>query len=173
MAIDEAVRTLAVAAREKGLELLCEWKSDVPDHVVGDQVRIRQVIVNLLGNAIKFTQAGEVALVVALEPPVGLEEPDAPDALQGSAANDMRLHFIIRHTGIGIAPEKQRLIFDAFSQADGSMTRRYGGTGLGLSICARLVEAMQGRIWVDSTPGVGSSFHFHRPLRRGPRLHIV
>jgi len=84
VAIDEAVRTLAVAAREKGLELLCEWKSDVPDHVVGDQVRIRQVIVNLLGNAIKFTQAGEVALVVALEPPVGLEEPDAPDALQGA-----------------------------------------------------------------------------------------
>ncbi len=167
--IDEAVRTLAVAAHEKGLELLCEWKSDVPDYVVGDQVRIRQVIVNLLGNAIKFTQAGEVALIVALEAPDALETPDvlqtpdalgAPDVRKENSANEMSLHFIIRDTGIGIAPEKQRLIFDAFSQADGSMTRRYGGTGLGLSISARLVEAMQGRIWVNSTPGVGSSFHF-------------
>jgi len=146
--IDEAVRTLAVAAHEKGLELLCEWKSDVPDYVVGDQVRIRQVIVNLLGNAIKFTKAGEVALSVEVE------------QLEESALNEVSLHFIIRDTGIGIAPEKQTLIFDAFSQADGSMTRKYGGTGLGLSISARLVEAMQGRIWVDSTPGVGSSFHF-------------
>ena len=113
------------------------------------QVRIRQVIVNLLGNAIKFTHAGEVALEVALE--VAMEESD-PEQLQ--------LHFVIRDTGIGIAPEKQKLIFDAFSQADGSMTRKYGGTGLGLTICARLVEAMHGRIWVESVPGQGSAFHF-------------
>jgi two-component system, sensor histidine kinase and response regulator len=143
--LDEVVRTLAVRAHEKGLELLCEWQADVPDYVVGDQVRIRQVIVNLLGNAIKFTQSGEVALEVAVKE---------------STHREVELHFVIRDTGIGIAPEKQRVIFDAFSQADGSMTRTYGGTGLGLSISARLVEAMQGRIWVDSTLGRGSSFHF-------------
>ena len=149
--LEEAMRPLAVQAHEKGLELLCEWKTGVPDHVVGDPIRIRQIIVNLLGNAIKFTQAGEVALIVALE------SSGAPEA---SADEQMELHFIIRDTGIGIAQEKQKLIFDAFSQADGSMTRKYGGTGLGLTISSRLVEAMQGRIWVESTPGQGSSFHF-------------
>jgi len=143
--LDEAVRTLAVRAHEKNLELLCEWKADVPDYVVGDQVRIRQVIVNLLGNAIKFTQAGEVALEVAVEE---------------STPEQVELHFIIRDTGIGIALENQKLIFDEFSQADGSMTRKYGGTGLGLTISSRLVDAMQGRIWVESALGHGSSFHF-------------
>jgi signal transduction histidine kinase/PleD family two-component response regulator len=143
--LDEAVRTLAVRAHEKGLEVLCEWKGEVPDYVVGDQVRIRQVVVNLLGNAIKFTEAGEVMLEVALE---------------AKTDDCLDLHFLVRDTGIGVAEEKQKLIFDAFSQADGSMTRRYGGTGLGLSISARLVEAMQGRIWVESAPGQGSSFHF-------------
>ncbi len=143
--LDEALRTLAVRAHEKGLELLCEWKADVPDYVVGDPVRIRQVIVNLLGNAIKFTHTGEVALEVAL------------DADSNEQAD---LHFVIRDTGIGIAPEKQKLIFGAFSQADGSMTRKYGGTGLGLTISACLVEAMQGKIWVESVPDEGSAFHF-------------
>jgi two-component system, sensor histidine kinase and response regulator len=143
--LEETVRALAVRAHEKGLELVCEWKADVPAHVIGDPVRIRQVIVNLLGNAIKFTHAGEVALEVAVEE---------------RTEQRVDLHFVIRDTGIGIAPDKQKLIFDAFSQADGSMTRRYGGTGLGLTISARLVEAMQGRIWVESTPGRGSSFHF-------------
>jgi two-component system, sensor histidine kinase and response regulator len=143
--LDDAVRTLAVRAHEKNLELLCEWKADVPDYVIGDEVRIRQVIVNLLGNAIKFTQTGEVALEVAVEE---------------STPEQVELHFIIRDTGIGIAQEKQKLIFDEFSQADGSMTRKYGGTGLGLTISARLVEAMRGRIWVESDLGHGSSFHF-------------
>jgi two-component system, sensor histidine kinase and response regulator len=143
--LDEAVRTLAVRAHEKNLELLCEWKADVPDYVVGDEVRIRQIIVNLLGNAIKFTQNGEVALQVAVEE---------------STPEQVELHFIIRDTGIGIAPGNQKLIFDEFSQADGSMTRTYGGTGLGLTISARLVEAMRGRIWVESALGRGSSFHF-------------
>jgi two-component system, sensor histidine kinase and response regulator len=143
--LDEAVRALAVRAHEKDLELLCEWKADVPDSVVGDSIRVRQVVVNLLGNAIKFTHAGEVALEVALE---------------ASTHEEVELHFTIRDTGIGIAPEKQRLIFDAFSQADGSMTRKYGGTGLGLTISARLVQAMQGHIWVESVPGQGSAFHF-------------
>ncbi len=143
--LEEVVRTLAVTAHEKSLELLCEWKADVPDCVVGDPVRIRQIIVNLMGNAVKFTQAGEVALEVGVEV-------NGPERVE--------LHFVIRDTGIGIAPEKQNLIFDAFSQADGSMTRKYGGTGLGLTICARLVEAMRGKIWVESTPGLGSAFHF-------------
>ena len=143
--VDEAVRALAVRAHEKGLELLCEWKPGVPDWVVGDPVRVRQVIVNLLGNAIKFTHAGEVALEIR------------PD---GDPNSEVYLHFVVRDTGIGIPLEKQKLIFDAFSQADGSMTRKYGGTGLGLTISARLVEAMGGHIWVESTPGEGSAFHF-------------
>jgi len=143
--VDEAMRPLAVQAQAKGLELLSEWKADVPDYVVGDAIRVRQVIVNLLGNAVKFTQAGEVTLQVALE---------------ASTDEQVELHFTIHDTGIGIAPEKQKVIFDAFSQGDGSMTRKYGGTGLGLTISSRLVEAMGGRIWVESLPGKGSSFHF-------------
>jgi two-component system, sensor histidine kinase and response regulator len=143
--VDEALRALAVRAHEKNLELLCQWGVGVPDYVIADPIRIRQIIVNLLGNAIKFTAAGEVVLEIALEE---------------SFPDQMELHFIVRDTGIGIAPEKQKLIFDAFSQADGSMTREYGGTGLGLTISARLVEAMQGQIWVESARGRGSSFHF-------------
>jgi two-component system, sensor histidine kinase and response regulator len=143
--LEESMRALAVRAHEKGLELLCDWKADVPEYVIGDQVRVRQILVNLLGNAIKFTPAGEVALEVAIEARDG---------------DQVDLHFVIRDTGIGIPDEKQQLIFDAFSQADGSMTRRYGGTGLGLTISARLVAAMQGRIWVKSALGAGSAFHF-------------
>jgi two-component system, sensor histidine kinase and response regulator len=143
--VDEAMRTLAVAAHAKGLELLSEWKAEVPDYVIGDPIRVRQVIVNLLGNAVKFTQAGEVTLEVAVE---------------ASTDEHVEMHFTIHDTGIGIAPEKHKLIFDAFSQGDGSMTRNYGGTGLGLTISSRLVEAMGGRIWVESSPGQGSSFHF-------------
>jgi signal transduction histidine kinase/DNA-binding response OmpR family regulator len=143
--VDEALRALAVRAHEKNLELLCEWKEAVPDYVVGDPIRIRQVIVNLLGNALKFTPAGEVVLEVAVEK---------------SLPEHLVLHFVVRDTGIGIAPDKQKMIFNAFSQADGSMTRQYGGTGLGLTISGRLVEAMQGQIWVESAPGHGSSFHF-------------
>ena len=170
--IDDAMHALAVRAHEKALELLCEWKTGVPDWVIGDPVRVRQVIVNLLGNAIKFTHSGEVALEVGLE---------------GNADGEADLHFVIRDTGIGIAPEKQKLIFDAFSQADGSMTRNYGGTGLGLTISARLVEAMRGHIWVESAPGQGSAFHFtarfgvaedfkasdNRKLPRGLRVLVV
>src|ERR1700722_9426743 len=143
--LEDAVRALALRAHEKGLELLCEWGPGVPDYVVGDAIRIRQVVVNLLGNAIKFTHRGEVALEVGLE----------------SAVDDeVVLHFVVRDTGIGIAEEKQQLIFDAFSQADGTTTRNYGGTGLGLSISKQLVEAMGGQIWVVSSPGQGSAFHF-------------
>jgi len=143
--LDEIMRSLAVRAHEKDLELLCEWCAGVPDYVIGDAVRVRQIVVNLLGNAIKFTDSGEVALEISRE---------------AGADTEVVLHFIIRDTGIGIAPEKQKLIFEAFTQADGTTTRNYGGTGLGLSISTRLVAAMQGRIWVVSAPGQGSAFHF-------------
>jgi two-component system, sensor histidine kinase and response regulator len=143
--LEETARALALWAHEKGLELLCDMKSDVPDQIVGDPIRIRQIVVNLLGNAIKFTQHGEVELEVELESHQG---------------DQLELHFTVRDTGIGIPVEKQQLIFEAFSQADGSTTRKYGGTGLGLTISALLVKAMHGRIWVESAPGKGSSFHF-------------
>jgi two-component system, sensor histidine kinase and response regulator len=143
--VEETMRALAFRAHEKGLELLCDIKPEVPCYVIGDSVRIRQIIVNLLGNSIKFTERGQVGLEVSLEAQEG---------------DELRLHFIVSDTGIGIAPEKQKLIFEAFSQADNSTTRRFGGTGLGLTISSRLVEAMRGKIWVESEPGKGSNFHF-------------
>jgi two-component system, sensor histidine kinase and response regulator len=149
--IEETMRSLAFRAHEKGLELLCDIKADVPCHVIGDSVRIRQIIVNLVGNSIKFTERGQVELVVALE---------AQNDLGDLSNDELQLHFTVSDTGVGIAPEKQKLIFEAFSQADNSTTRRFGGTGLGLTISSRLVEAMRGKIWVESEPGQGSSFHF-------------
>ncbi len=144
-ALDKAVRGIAVQAHEKGLELVCEAAPDVPETVVGDASRLRQVVVNLAGNAIKFTERGEVAIHAGVERTEGA---------------DVVLHFVVSDTGIGIPAEKLTSIFGAFSQADASTTRRYGGTGLGLSISSRLVELMGGRIWVESEPGLGSRFHF-------------
>ena len=143
--IEEAVRALSVNAAEKGLELLCEMSAEVPAVVVGDAPRLRQIVLNLVGNAIKFTESGEVAVGVTLE---------------AGGASQATLHFTVSDTGIGIPPEKQKLIFDAFTQADASTTRKFGGTGLGLSICTRLVRLMGGRLWVESEPGRGSRFHF-------------
>lgn len=143
--IAEVLKPLALRAHEKGIELLSEILQDVPRYVKGDPSRIRQVLVNLVGNAIKFTDNGEIALRTEL-----LQLQD------GHAI----IHFAVRDTGIGIAPDKQDLIFDAFSQEDTSTTRKYGGTGLGLSICRRLVELMGGRIWLHSQIGEGSTFHF-------------
>jgi PAS domain S-box-containing protein len=148
--ITEVLKPLALRAHEKGLELLSEVLHDVPRYVLGDPSRIRQVLVNLIGNAIKFTSHGEIALRTEL-----LQLQD------GHAI----IHFAVRDTGIGIAPEKQELIFDAFSQEDTSTTRKYGGTGLGLSICRRLVELMGGRIWLHSQTGAGSTFHFSVQLQ--------
>jgi signal transduction histidine kinase/DNA-binding response OmpR family regulator len=139
------VRTLALRAHQKGLELTCHIRPEVPEEVVGDLSRLRQIIINLLGNAIKFTEKGEVGLEVAVE---------------STAQDQVRLHFVVRDTGIGIAPEKQKLIFEAFSQAEGSTARKFGGTGLGLTISERLVQMMGGRIWVESAVGHGSAFHF-------------
>jgi PAS domain S-box-containing protein len=153
--LGDTVRTLALRAHKKGLELACHVLPDVPDRVIGDANRLRQVIVNLVGNAIKFTEFGEVVVRVQLangQPPANREKvARSPSAL---------LHFTVADTGIGIAPEKQKAIFEPFVQADGSTTRKYGGTGLGLAISARLVELMGGHIWLESTPGRGSAFHF-------------
>ena len=140
-----SLKTISVRADEKGLELLCEVASDVPDVVKGDPHRIRQIVLNLVGNAIKFTHEGEITLKVQC-----LEAHD----------DECMLQFTVSDTGIGIPPEKQRTIFEAFSQADTSTTRKYGGTGLGLTISTRLVEMMGGRIWLESELGKGTSFHF-------------
>ncbi|HEY2588034.1 MAG TPA: PAS domain S-box protein [Tepidisphaeraceae bacterium] len=147
-AMGETLRALAVRAHRKGLELVCNVQPDVPDALVGDAGRLRQVLLNLVGNAIKFTDAGEV--VVHIEP-----SPDAgPD-------NRIGVRFKVRDTGVGISPEKQSTIFRAFEQEDTSTTRKYGGTGLGLTIASRLVALMGGTITVESEPGRGSTFCFN------------
>ena len=143
--LHETLKLLALRADEKGLELTFDVHPEVPERVVGDPTRLRQIIINLVGNAIKFTPRGEVDLEVAVE----------------SRTEDQAvLHFVVRDTGIGIAPEKQKIIFEAFSQADGTTTRTFGGTGLGLTISSRLVSLMGGRMWVESELGKGSRFHF-------------
>jgi two-component system sensor histidine kinase/response regulator len=143
--LGDTLKALALRAQQKGLELVCHIPADVPDGLKGDPGRLRQIVVNLVGNAVKFTAAGEVVMDVALA---------------AQTDDDVLLHFTVRDTGIGIAPEKQSLIFEAFTQADASTTRQYGGTGLGLAISARLVQMMGGNIWVESEPGRGSTFHF-------------
>jgi two-component system sensor histidine kinase/response regulator len=142
--VGEAVKVLALRAAEKGLELACHVATNVPHALLGDAGRLRQVLLNVIGNAVKFTAKGEVVLHVSVE---------------ASGPESAVLHFAVRDTGIGIAPEKQEQIFQAFTQADVSTTRRYGGTGLGLAITARLVELMNGRMWVESELGRGSTFH--------------
>ncbi len=150
--LQDTLRTLAVRADKKKLELLAHVSTDVPAFLVGDPTRLRQLIVNLVGNAIKFTDRGNV-------------EVDAE--LVAITAEEVHLHFRVSDTGIGIPAEKQQIIFESFSQADGSTTRRFGGTGLGLTISRQLVELMGGRMWVESEPGKGSAFHFTTVFRRG------
>jgi signal transduction histidine kinase/CheY-like chemotaxis protein/HPt (histidine-containing phosphotransfer) domain-containing protein len=143
--LEDTMKSLALRADEKGLELICEIASDVPEELCGDSMRLRQIIVNLVGNAIKFTHTGEVILQVVKQ----AEETDGT-----------LLCFTVTDTGIGISAEQQRLIFDPFTQADTSTTRQYGGTGLGLSISSRLAGIMGGRIWMESEVGSGTQFHF-------------
>jgi PAS domain S-box-containing protein len=143
--MDETMKAVALRARDKGLELVCDIAPDLPQAVIGDPGRLRQILVNLLGNAIKFTTKGFVAVHVARTQ---------------SDSGDLLLQFSVSDSGIGIAADKLKSIFEAFSQEDSSTTRRFGGTGLGLTICARLVEAMGGQIWVESELGQGSVFHF-------------
>ena len=143
--IEDTLKALAVRVHQKGLELSYHILPDAPDDLVGDPGRLRQIIINLVGNAIKFTSHGEVVVRVTA------------DAV---GSDGVLLHFAVSDTGIGIPAEKQHVIFDSFSQADGSTTRRYGGTGLGLAISSKLVALMDGKIWVESSPGLGSTFHF-------------
>ena len=143
--VETTLKTLAVRAHQKGLDLHCEVDHGVPDTVRGDSSRLRQIVLNLVGNAIKFTEKGEVKVSVQAEP---------------GDAKGPNLHFIVSDTGIGVPSEKHSHIFKAFSQADSSTTRKYGGTGLGLTISTRLVEMMAGKMWVESEVGKGSQFHF-------------
>eukprot|EP01112_Ceratiomyxa_fruticulosa_P006181 TRINITY_DN1697_c0_g1_i10.p1 TRINITY_DN1697_c0_g1~~TRINITY_DN1697_c0_g1_i10.p1 ORF type:complete len:736 (+),score=153.04 TRINITY_DN1697_c0_g1_i10:1594-3801(+) len=144
-AIYDTLKTLALPAHQKQLELICDIHPDVPNKLVGDPNRLRQVLANLIGNAIKFTHVGEVALSVEME-----------NLLETTCT----LHFSVRDTGIGIPKDKLSVIFEAFSQVDGSITRKYGGTGLGLTLSTRLVDLMQGQFSAESVPDQGSTFHF-------------
>jgi signal transduction histidine kinase/CheY-like chemotaxis protein len=148
--IASAVRPFVLPAEKKNLELIVDVSDDVPGRVAGDPVRLRQIVGNLVGNAIKFTEAGHILVTVR-------REETALEA--GSASPPVRLHLSVADTGIGIPTEKHASIFEAFIQADGSTTRKYGGTGLGLSISSRLAQLMGGRIWVESGAGEGSTFH--------------
>jgi signal transduction histidine kinase/ligand-binding sensor domain-containing protein len=153
--LDQIMRLMSVQAREKGLQLQMNLAPDVPDHLIGDPGRLRQVVLNLINNAIKFTSKGSVFLGITLE---------------GLSDSETVLHFAVVDTGMGIAKEKQKVIFDAFSQADNSSTRRFGGTGLGLTISSQLVQLMNGSMWVDSEPNFGSTFHFIARFGLSPSL---
>jgi len=144
--IGETLKALGFRAHQKGLELAWRVAQDVPDYLAGDASRVRQVLVNLVGNAVKFTERGEVVVEI---------ERDLT-----STGEIVVLHFCVRDTGIGIAKEKQGMVFGAFTQADSSTTRKYGGTGLGLAITRRLIDLMGGKLWLESEPDVGSAFHF-------------
>ena len=143
--LGDAMKTLSMRARGKDLELACHVAPEVPEFLVGDPYRLRQVVTNLVGNALKFTEKGEVVLDVSTD---------------NGAGDQVGIHVAVRDTGIGIPADKLHLLFAAFSQVDASTTRRHGGTGLGLAITARLVPLMNGRTWVESQPGKGSTFHF-------------
>jgi PAS domain S-box-containing protein len=189
--LGDALKSLAVRANRKGLEVVYSVSPEVPDFLIGDPGRLRQIILNLVGNAIKFTEKGEVEVKVEVmhEMPGFSPAPAAPSVPPDLARSDVKgqaqetdalpqalqpdhvtLHFTVRDTGIGIPPEKQQIIFGAFEQADPSTTRRYGGTGLGLAITSHLVRLMGGRIWVESVAGQGSTFHFTAQFGLGRKV---
>ena len=143
--LGEVAKTLRARASQKGLDLSCRIQPSVPEFLVADPTRLRQILVNLVGNAIKFTERGEVRIQVKLN---------------SESESEVGLHFAVSDTGIGIPKEQQQLIFASFAQADGSTTRRFGGTGLGLAISSQLVSLMGGRIWAESDVGEGSTVHF-------------
>ena len=153
--LGDAMKTLGPRVKGKNLELAFRVAPCVPEYVEGDPYRLRQVVTNLVANAVKFTEQGEVVLDVSEVP---------------SNEGSLQLHFSVRDTGIGIPADKQHLLFNAFSQVDSSTTRRYGGTGLGLAITARLVRLMGGEVWVESEPGKGSTFHFTAQFSRTPQI---
>ena len=145
VALLDTLKTLALRAHKKGIELTVDIPAAIPEHIIGDPTRLRQILVNLVGNSIKFTEKGEIKVRVEIAEQL-------PEATM--------LHFIVEDSGIGIPAEKLKTILEPFTQADSSTTRRYGGTGLGLSIAKRLVDLMGGRFWVESVAGIGSTFHF-------------
>ena len=155
--MDTTLRALALRAHQRGLELVCDVRPEVPDALVGDPGRLRQILANLVSNAIKFTERGEIVLRVA-----------ADEDSEGSAL----LHFSVSDTGIGIPPDRVQAVFEAFTQADNSTTRKHGGTGLGLTITKRLVEMMGGRIWVETRPAGGSVFRFTAQFGIQPLPHL-
>ncbi len=156
--LGETMKALSLRAQQKGLEIIYDVQHEIPETLLGDPSRLRQMIVNLVGNSIKFTEHGEIFVSVEQE---------------SVTSETISLHFAIRDSGVGIPEDKQQKIFEAFSQADGSMARRYGGTGLGLSICSKLVDLMHGRIWVQSELGKGSTFHFtaRMGIQQGTQAH--
>jgi signal transduction histidine kinase len=152
--VAETLQVMRFRAQQKGIELRWAVDANVPERVIGDATRLRQVLVNLVGNAIKFTEQGEVVVQVEA---------------QEQSGERVILHFRVRDTGIGIPKEKQAMIFEAFTQADSSTTRNYGGTGLGLAITTRLVTLMEGKLWVESEWEHGSTFHFTVTFGLAPR----
>jgi signal transduction histidine kinase/DNA-binding response OmpR family regulator len=160
--LGDTLHALGFRAHEKGLELALAVAPDVPEYLAGDPMRLQQVLINLIGNAVKFTERGEVVVTVTWSDQAALPQGPFP------------LHFAVRDTGIGITAEKQRLIFEAFAQADGSASRRHGGTGLGLAIARQVVDLLGGRLWVESVPGEGSTFYFtarFAPGKAAPAPH--
>jgi PAS domain S-box-containing protein len=154
--LGDTVKSLAFRAARRNLELAYHVQPEVPEYLVGDSARLRQVVLNLVGNAIKFTETGEVVVRVSCR-----RDPPGPGGMtDGNSNGKLELQCAVSDTGIGIPEDKQGVIFESFTQADGSTTRRFGGTGLGLAICSRLLDLMGGRIWVESQPGRGSTFHF-------------
>jgi len=172
--LGDSLKGLAVRAQEKGLELALQVPPDVPDDLVGDPVRLRQVILNLVGNAVKFTEKGEVVVAVKRWDKEDIEDVGDREKLSSvsHSSSTSHLHFAVRDTGIGIPADKQGLIFKPFAQADSSTTRKYGGTGLGLTISSHLIGLMGGRMWVESAVEAGSTFHFTARfgLAEGPAL---
>jgi signal transduction histidine kinase/DNA-binding response OmpR family regulator len=160
--ISGALSLFGSLASQKGIELACALAPGLPDLVLGDPVRTRQIIANLVGNAMKFTESGEVVVSARSIDPLAGDPPAGPEG------SPYEIEVSVRDTGIGISPESQHLLFQSFTQVDGSITRRFGGTGLGLAISSRLVQAMGGRMWVDSKPGVGSTFFFTMQLKPSP-----
>jgi signal transduction histidine kinase/CheY-like chemotaxis protein len=154
--LERCMKTLAYRADEKGIGLRCDVTPEVPDHVTGDWLRLQQVMINLVGNALKFTEQGRVVVTIDME---------------SRSGDDAMLHVAVADTGIGVPRERQAAIFDAFTQADGSTARSHGGTGLGLTISRRLVDMMGGRLWLSSEPGRGSTFHF--TVRVGIRAEAI
>ena len=149
--VSDTVEIASIRAKEKGLAIRTDISPDVPDAILGDPTRLRQILINLIGNATKFTDKGEVSVCVVCE---------------NNSADSVALRFSVTDTGIGIPVEKQAALFQKFMQVDSTTTRKYGGTGLGLAICRQLVEMMGGRIWVESVAGKGSTFHFTLPTTR-------